>query len=131
MKVALSGEGGDELFGGYARHAGDKLSPLFDRIPRPAKSLALACASRLPGLHRPRVALYALCQPTETARLVNWFPLFNPDMKAALLTDDFVAFFAKLGYAPCARERLPPAIAAAGPFAQPRFADATAMVKRV
>jgi len=48
-----------------------------------------------------------------------------------LLTDDFVAFFAKLGYAPCARERLPPAIAAAGPFAQPRFADATAMVKRV
>jgi N-acetylglutamate synthase-like GNAT family acetyltransferase len=48
-----------------------------------------------------------------------------------LLTRDFVAFFAKLGYAPCGRERLPPAIAAAGPFAQPRFADATAMVKQV
>ena len=91
VKMVLTGEGGDELFGGYARHAGDRLSPLFDRIPRPAKSLALACASRLPGLHRPRVALYALCQPTETARLVNWFPLFNPDMKAALLTDDFKA----------------------------------------
>jgi N-acetylglutamate synthase-like GNAT family acetyltransferase len=48
-----------------------------------------------------------------------------------LLTRDFIAFFARLGYAPCGRERLPPAIAAAGPFAQPRFADATAMVKQV
>jgi asparagine synthase (glutamine-hydrolysing) len=91
VKMVLTGEGGDELFAGYARHAGDKLSPLFDRLPRPAKSLALACASRLPGIHRPKLALYALCQPTETSRLVNWFPLFNPDMKAALLTDDFKA----------------------------------------
>ena len=48
-----------------------------------------------------------------------------------LLARDFVRFFAKLGYAPCGRERLPPAIAAAGPFAQARFADATAMVKQV
>ena len=48
-----------------------------------------------------------------------------------LLTRDFVAFFARLGYAPCGREHLPPAIAAAGPFGEPRFADATAMVKQV
>ncbi len=48
-----------------------------------------------------------------------------------LLTRDSVAFFTRLGYAPCGRDRLPPAIAAAGPFAQPHFADATAMVKQV
>ena len=48
-----------------------------------------------------------------------------------LLTRDFVTFFARLGYAPCGRERLPPKIAAAGPFAQGRLADATAMVKQV
>jgi len=86
VKMVLTGEGGDELFAGYARHAGDKLSPLFARIPQPVKSLALACASRVHGLRRPRLALYALCQPTEISRLVNWFPLFNPDMRAALLT---------------------------------------------
>ena len=89
VKMVLTGEGGDELFAGYARHAGDKFSPVFEALPRPARSLALACASRLPArLHRPKLALYALCQPTETSRLVNWFPLFNPDMKAALLTAD-------------------------------------------
>jgi asparagine synthase (glutamine-hydrolysing) len=88
VKMVLTGEGGDELFAGYARHAGDKLSPLFDAMPQSVKSLALACASRLPGLHRPKVALYALCQPTETSRLVNWFPLFNPEMKATLLSRD-------------------------------------------
>ena len=48
-----------------------------------------------------------------------------------LLTRDFVRFFAKLGYAPCGRERLPPAIAAAGTFASASLADGTAMVKQV
>jgi amino-acid N-acetyltransferase len=48
-----------------------------------------------------------------------------------LLTRDFVAFFAKLGYAPCGRDHLPPAIAAAGPFAQQSLADGTPMVKQV
>jgi len=88
VKMVLTGEGGDELFAGYARHAGDKLAPLFGRVPRPVKAAALAVTSRLPGLHRPKLALYALCQPTETSRLVNWFPLFNPEMKTALLTDE-------------------------------------------
>jgi N-acetylglutamate synthase-like GNAT family acetyltransferase len=48
-----------------------------------------------------------------------------------LLTRDFVPFFARLGYAPCGRDRLPPAIAAAGPFAQQSLGDATPMVKQV
>ena len=48
-----------------------------------------------------------------------------------LLTRDFTAFFAKLGYAPCGRERLPPAIAVAGPFVQVSLADGTPMVKQV
>jgi N-acetylglutamate synthase-like GNAT family acetyltransferase len=48
-----------------------------------------------------------------------------------LLTRDFVPFFARLGYAPCGRDRLPPAIAAAGPFAEKSLGDATPMVKQV
>ena len=48
-----------------------------------------------------------------------------------LLTRDFVAFFARLGYAPCGRDHLPPAVAAAGPFVQASLADGTPMVKQV
>jgi asparagine synthase (glutamine-hydrolysing) len=89
VKMVLTGEGGDELFAGYARYAGERLSPLFQHVPRAAKSLALAASGRVPGLRRQKLALYALCQPDEVNRLVNWFPLFNSEAKQALLSEDF------------------------------------------
>ena len=88
VKMVLTGEGGDELFAGYARYAGERLWRLFRHVPNPAKSLALAVSARLPGLRRPKIALYALCQSDEVTRLTNWFALFNDDMKAALLSDE-------------------------------------------
>ena len=48
-----------------------------------------------------------------------------------LMAGDDAAFFARLGYAPCGRERVPAAIAAAAPFAKCRDASATAMVKSI
>src|SRR6266550_1035993 len=89
VKMVLTGEGGDELFAGYARYAGERLSPLFQYLPRAAKSVALAASGRVPGLRRQKLALYALCQPDEVNRLVNWFPLFNSEAKQALLSEDF------------------------------------------
>jgi asparagine synthase (glutamine-hydrolysing) len=88
VKMVLTGEGGDELFAGYARYSGERLSPFFQRIPKAAKSLALAAGAHLPGLRRQKLALYALSQPEEAARFVNWFPLFNSDLKQALLSED-------------------------------------------
>jgi N-acetylglutamate synthase-like GNAT family acetyltransferase len=46
-----------------------------------------------------------------------------------LLTEDSADFFAKLGYAPCARERVPAAIAPTGQFAG--LAAATVMMKQM
>src|SRR5437764_7644189 len=88
VKMVLTGEGGDELFAGYARYTGERFSSLFQRIPKAAKSLVLAASSRLPGLRRQKLALHALSQPEEVTRFVNWFSLFNSEMKHALLSKD-------------------------------------------
>jgi asparagine synthase (glutamine-hydrolysing) len=100
VKMVLTGEGGDELFAGYARYAGERFAPLFARVPVALKSLALGAASALPGLRRPKLALYALCQSDETVRLANWFPLFNDEAKATLVSaslagDGAAAVFAR------------------------------------
>lgn len=91
VKMVLTGEGGDELFAGYARYAGERFSPLFRRIPKPARRLAVEASMRLPGLRRPKIALYALSFANEPRRFVNWFPLFNYDMKVSLLSPRFKA----------------------------------------
>ena len=85
VKMVLTGEGGDELFAGYARHLGERLAFCARPIPAPARSFMLAMSSRMPGLRRSKLALYALCQSGENARLANWFPLFNDEMQQELL----------------------------------------------
>ena len=88
VKMVLTGEGGDELFAGYARYAGERLSPATRILPARARSLAPAIAARVPGLRRPKVAVYALAQPDELSRFVNWFPLFNSGARRRLLHRD-------------------------------------------
>jgi asparagine synthase (glutamine-hydrolysing) len=89
VKMVLTGEGGDELFAGYARYAGERLSPLFQHLPRAAKSAALRVSGCVPGLRRQKLALFALSQPDEVSRFVNWFPLFNSEAKQNLLSEEF------------------------------------------
>jgi N-acetylglutamate synthase-like GNAT family acetyltransferase len=48
-----------------------------------------------------------------------------------LLAGESVAFFGRLGYAPCARAQVPAMIAATAVFGCPGAAVATAMVKRI
>jgi asparagine synthase (glutamine-hydrolysing) len=88
VKMVLTGEGGDELFAGYARYAGERFSPFFQRLPSSAKSLALAFSERLPGLRRPKLALHALCQTEESTRFVQWFPLCAPELRESLLSTE-------------------------------------------
>ena len=68
VTVALSGQGADELLGGYPRHRNAWVTKTWLRLPRPARTAALAAASRGPG--RARRAARVLGAPTAGARYV-------------------------------------------------------------
>jgi asparagine synthase (glutamine-hydrolysing) len=87
VKMVLTGEGGDELFAGYARYAGERLSSVFQFVPARVRSMALSVAQQIPGLRRLKTALFAFCQPDELTRMTSWFPLFNRTRKPCLLTE--------------------------------------------
>ncbi|KAA3647816.1 MAG: asparagine synthase (glutamine-hydrolyzing) [Chloroflexi bacterium] len=89
VKMVLTGEGGDELFAGYARYAGERFSPYFRPIPQFLKNGINSAAGLLPGMRRPKLALNALLQPDELRRLTSWFPLFNFEQKQRLISPEF------------------------------------------
>ena len=95
VKMVLTGEGGDELFAGYARYAGERFAPIFERVPGPLRRLGATWSGRSDGHSRPRIALHALCQPDEQRRLATWFPLMHPDAREALAVGELATAVAQ------------------------------------
>jgi asparagine synthase (glutamine-hydrolysing) len=83
VKVLLSGEGSDELFGGYPKYAYDRFAPLVGRLP---EGFIRFVAARLPGrLRRMEVALRSLCETDRAQRWAQWFSPFTAGEKAVLM----------------------------------------------
>lgn len=98
VKVALSGDGGDELFAGYMRYKAVQLAGRSDRLPSAVKSMLLwklwqripsATRQRSPG-RRIKRFIAALGQTPER-RYLRWIGIFDQESRNTLYTSHFKA----------------------------------------
>ena len=98
VTVALTGDGGDELFAGYPRYRAVEIGGWVDHLPAAAKKfLAAEFWQRLPSgvrqksySRRLKRLLGALASPAER-RYFDWVSIFNEARRGELYDAEFIA----------------------------------------
>src|SRR5262245_2933024 len=75
VKVALVGQGPDELFGGYKRHLGVRYGDYWRRLPSPVRSLLGSAITQLPRNEMLKRGVVSLGLPDRLKRYQNVFSL--------------------------------------------------------
>lgn len=87
VKVALIGQGPDELFGGYTRHLGVRYGQLWRNLPQPVQALSSSIIRRLPRQETLKRTIYSLGLKDRMRRYQNVFSLMPGDKVDALFYD--------------------------------------------
>ena len=89
VTVVLTGEGGDEVFGGYRRYVAEQAHRWYAFVPAPARALAARRElERVPRLRRLGRSLRALAADERPRRYTLWTELFDERQRRALLGAD-------------------------------------------
>ncbi|MGH7981437.1 MAG: asparagine synthetase B family protein, partial [Limisphaerales bacterium] len=89
VKVALIGQGPDELFGGYNRHLGVHYGNLWRRLPRPLRSRVGSAILRLPRNETLKRGVQSLSVEDRVARYESIFSLHPAQMVKDLFRPEF------------------------------------------
>jgi len=87
VKVALIGQGPDELFGGYKRHLGVRYGNYWRRLPGPVRSLLGAAITQLPRNEMLKRGVSSLGLPDRVERYQQVFSLAPGEAVDGLFQD--------------------------------------------
>src|SRR6201985_877222 len=87
VKVALVGQGPDELFGGYRRHLGVRYGMMWSALPAWIRSPISSAISALPRNEMLKRGVYSLATPDRMRRYQQVFSLLPGEQVDGLFRD--------------------------------------------